>query len=132
MISRMSAGILLICAVLLHVVTPLCATPDAPRAEAAVVSTENRNPHTAVVIVRADGAGLHHDEYDPRNHPSRLAPMGTQAPAGPGYGNTGHSGGAPDETTGPPPGASADTARHTRNPGAAPAPTLSTLQSFRC
>ncbi|WP_311137493.1 hypothetical protein [Streptomyces sp. I6] len=80
MISRVSAGILLICAVLLHVVTPLCATPGTPRAEAAVASTENRNPHTAVIVASADGAGLHHDEYDRRNHPSRLAPLSTHAP----------------------------------------------------
>ncbi|GFH37531.1 hypothetical protein [Streptomyces pacificus] len=131
MISRVSAGILLICAVLLHVVTPLCVTPGTPRAAAAVVAAENSTPHTAVIVASADGAGLHHDEYDPRNHPSRLAPLSTHAPAGHGGGGTGQ-GGAPDEVAGPPPAASAGTARHSRNPGAAPAPTLSALQSFRC
>lgn len=132
MISRVSAGILLICAVLLHVLTPVCATPaapGAPRADSAVVAAESRNPHTTVVVISAHGAAHHHDEsYDPLTHLSRVSQLGAHAPAAPGNG----ANSAPDETASPPGAPCASTARHTRNPGAAAKPSLSNLQAFRC
>ncbi|MGK5631268.1 hypothetical protein [Streptomyces sp. URMC 123] len=132
MIPRVSAGVLLICAVLLNLLTLHHPEATAP-AEPAAVAAEVREQYGPAVSVLAGEPSGHQDEsaHPPLARLSRAVHSGVKPPVGQDVR------GACDDTvrTGADasPGTTrACTARDTWNPGAGAAPTPNSLRSFRC